>query len=240
MDYPENFDNPFFSIPQRKIDDAIEDVKNLYLDSKSGILSRQGSVMVEAIQRYAQANIPVDYWFLDMYEFKGDKVLQKRYDEIVQDIPRSYKKGVRLCLAGKHGVGKTMVCACILKRVVETGQFGALYVNMTDIVNIMASPDADKKYSARRQLLSVDFLVIDEFDSRFIGTDNAADLFGRILEPTIRARVQNQLPLLLCTNTVKVEEAFNGPLRDSIRSLMYKIRRVPVLGNDWRDPGARK
>lgn len=240
MDYQESLDNPFFAIPQRKIEDAIEDIKNLYLDPKTGVLSREGSIMVEAIQRYAQANIPVDYWFLDMYDFRGDKVLKKRYDEIVSDIPRAYKKGTRMCLAGKHGVGKTMMCACVLKRVVETGKFNALYVNMTDIVNIMASPDAEKKYAARKQLLSVDFLAIDEFDSRFIGTDNASDLFGRILEPTIRARIQNQLPLLLCTNTTKVEEAFNGPLRDSIRSLMHLVRRVPVLGADFRqDPEGR-
>ena len=240
MDYQETLDNPFFSIPQRKIDDAIEDVKNIFLDIKTGVLTREGSLMVEAIQRYAQANIPVDYWFLDMCDFRGDKVLKKRYEEIVSDIPKAYKKGMRMRLAGKHGVGKTMACACVLKRVVETGQYSALYVNMTDIVNIMASPDVESKYAARRLLLSIDFLVIDEFDSRFIGTDNAADLFGRILEPTIRARVQNQLPLLLCTNTTKVEEAFNGPLRDSIRSLMHMVRLVPVLGADFRQDSEGK
>jgi DNA replication protein DnaC len=126
-----------------------------------------------------------------------------------------------------------MTCSCILKRVVETGKYDALYVNLTDIVNLMAS-QSDEKLDARKMLLSVDFLVIDEFDDRFMGTENAADLFGRILEPVLRSRIQNQLPLFLCTNSPNVVASFTGPLRASIQSLMRVVRIVPVLDKDHR------
>lgn len=171
-----------------------------------------------------------------MHDFVGDPVLRTHYDGVVKDLKGAYKAGTRLCFAGSYGRGKSLVCACILKRAVETGKFTGLYVNMTDIINILASPDAEKKYEARKQLLSVDFLVIDEFDSRFIGhSENAADLFGRILEPTIRSRIQNRQPLFLCTNNTDVSSLFHGPLQASVKSLMNMVKVIAVVGSDFRE-----
>jgi DNA replication protein DnaC len=228
-------ENPFQTVPQKKLDNAIADVMRVH--SENGVLTRAGGKLVEILHRYASANIPVDYWFLEMDKFQGDKNLVKRYDEIINDIDKAYKDGLCLCFAGSHGVGKTFTCACILKRVVETYKYNALYVNLTDIVNIMASPRADEKYSARRHLLTADFLVIDEFDQRFMGTDNAAELYGRILEPIMRSRIQNRLPLIFCTNSTNVESSFSGPLRASIESLMHRVKTVPILGGDFRARG---
>jgi DNA replication protein DnaC len=175
-----------------------------------------------------------------MHDFRGADILADTYKKITKNVPRAYKDGSRICLAGAHGIGKTMTCACILKRVVETGKYSALYVNLTDIVNFMTTPGGEKQ-EARRLLLSVDFLVIDEFDQRFMGTDNAADLFGRILEPTLRARIQNKLPLLLCTNSPNVVSSFTGALQNSIRSLMKVVQMVPILDfDDYRDKRGAK
>lgn len=124
----------------------------------------------------------------------------------------------------------TMTCACILKRVVEPGEYSALYVNLTDIIHVMLTSDAEEKSSGRETLLNVDFLVIDELDTRFMGSENAADLFGRILEPIMRTRIQNRMPLFFCTNSSKVEESFSGPLQASIESLMNVVKLVPVVG----------
>lgn len=129
----------------------------------------------------------------------------------------------------------TMVSCCILKRAVEKS-YSALYVNLTDIIHIMLYSSPEVKSQAREILLSIDFLVIDEFDARFMGSENAADLFGRILEPIMRTRIQNKVPLFFCTNSVKVEESFSGPLRASIESLMKVVKLVPVIGGqDMRD-----
>jgi hypothetical protein len=73
-------------------------------------------------------------------------------------------------------------------------------------------------------------LVIDEFDTRFMGSENAADLFGRILEPIMRTRIQNRMPLFFCTNSIKVEGSFSGPLQASIGSLMKMVNFVPIIG----------
>ncbi|NJO18637.1 MAG: hypothetical protein HC877_23790 [Thioploca sp.] len=67
-----------------------------------------------------------------------------------------------------------------------------------------------------------------------MGSENAADLFGRIIEPVIRARIQNRLPLILCTNDIDLTRSFSGSLQISIQSLMKMITFVPVPGKDHR------
>lgn len=184
--------------------------------------------------RYAESNIPVDYWFLSMEnDFKGDSVLFKTYVKLTEDIKKVYSDGTALCFAGSHGLGKTLTCSCILKRAVEKGYSG-VYTNLTDIVALMTSADAYERFTARKELMSVDFLVIDEFDSRYMATNNASDLFGRTLEDVFRARIQNKLPLFFCTNSPKVMDGFAGPIKQSLSSLMSRVRTVPVLGKDFR------
>lgn len=237
MAFQQDLRNPLLLIPPKKVESAIRNIIDSFPDCKgksiSGGLSAECAALVEAIRRYANANIPVDYWFLDMDEFQGDKALLKQYNESVKDIKSSYAAGFKCCFAGNHGVGKTMSSACILKRAVEAG-FSGLYVNLTDIVNVMTSSNSEDKYSTTQVLRTVDFLVIDEFDPRFMGSEQAADLYGRILEPTLRARIQNKLPLILCTNSPNPVSGFSGSLKQSISSLMGMVKLVPVLGDDFR------
>lgn len=167
-----------------------------------------------------------------MDDFIGPSNLKSYYQEVVKDIKLSFKEGKRARFSAKHGVGKTYTVACILKRVLETNNYTGLYVNLTDIIHVMLSLPSETKNAARDQLLNVDFLVIDELDTRFMGSENAADLFGRILEPIVRTRIQNKMPLFFCTNSAKVEDAFSGPLQASIESLMNVVRLVPVIGGE--------
>lgn len=168
-----------------------------------------------------------------MDNFQGDKVLLKRYNEIVEDIDLTYQEGTSCCLAGKHGRGKTYVVSCILKRAVEKGYEG-LYTTLDSIVTLISSPRINDKFDAQRYLKMVDFLVIDEFDPRFMGTSNAADLYGRTLEITLRHRLQNRLPTFLCTNSSNMSAIFSGSLNESISSLMNLVKNIPVLGEDFR------
>lgn len=191
-----------------------------------------------ALLRYSEANIPVRYWNLSVSpeEFSGDKILLNKYEEVSKDIRDSYQKGVCLCFAGSNGLGKTLISTSILKRAVEKG-YTALYTTLSDIVNVLVSASSEEKNIARKELMQVDFLVIDEFDPRHMGSENAADLFGRILEDVLRNRTQNTLPLFLCTNSPSVLDSFSGPIKMSIGSLMNYVTTVSVLGKDQRKQG---
>lgn len=171
-----------------------------------------------------------------MGEFTGDKALLQSYNSYTRDVEVAYDLGMSVCYAGNHGRGKTMTSTCILKKVIETGLYSTLYVNLTDIISVLSSSDvsSQSKSEAKRVLHNSDFLVIDEFDSRFMGSDNAVDLFGRTLEPIVRGRIQNKLPTILCTNNTDPTELFNGQLKQSFKSLMKKMKIISVLGTDHR------
>ena len=129
----------------------------------------------------------------------------------------------------------TMACANILKEAAKKG-YQCLYVTLSDIVANAVSHASDK-YIARKELMMIDFLVIDEFDGRHMGSGAGAELYGRLLEDILRKRIENKLPLFMCTNSVSVVDSFEGELRQSIGSLMSCVEVVPILGPDFRQKG---
>lgn len=218
------------NIPPRKLQQALDAVNN----SEETLSTK--NVRLIAINRYAESNIPIEYWTLKMdRDFKGDPRLLTKYNEYVDDLTASYHNGASFCLAGSHGRGKTMTVTCILKKASQKG-YNCLYTTLSDIVSVLTQAGGEDKFLARRELALVDFLVIDEFDSRFMPSDNAADLYARSLESVFRTRSQNKMPTLMCTNSPNVIESFHGPLKASIGSLMAGYLPVfPVMGIDYRD-----
>jgi DNA replication protein DnaC len=232
MEYHQNL-NPFINIPKNKYQDFLDEVHLKYREKNSTRLTIKGALLYKVFSQYYNSNIPVDYWDREMQDFEGDPALQTFYQTIISDISASYKLGASYCLLGSHGKGKTMAASCVLKRVAEQGKYSALYVNLVDIIHVLL--DSSSKNVARDYLLKVDFLVIDEFDARFMGTDHAADLFGRILEPTLRGRVQNRMPTIICTNSTDPAASFAGQLQQSFKSLLNKFSSVvAVKGKDFR------
>jgi len=234
-------DTPDFSrsralnnIPGKKLSEAIAAVEN------SQDAADVKTIKLVAINRYAESNVPIEYWGLKMErDFIGDPRLKQKYDEYVQDLKVSYNSGASICFAGGHGLGKTMTATCILKKACQKG-YTCLYTNLSDIVSVLTAGSGEDKFLARRELVLVDFLVIDEFDSRFMPSDNAADLYARSLESVFRARSQNKLPTLMCTNSPNPVESFNGSLKASIGSLVSGYLKVfPVFGEDVRKKRAQ-
>jgi DNA replication protein DnaC len=193
--------------------------------------------MVIAYNRYAISNIPVEFWNFDMKDFEGPDDLKNIYTEIVDNLSRVYKEGISICLAGGNGVGKTTASSCVLKKASQKN-YECLYTDMSNIVNALIESPTEEKFYARKELTMVDFLVLDELDPRFI-PPAAADLFGKMLENIMRARFQNKLPTIICTNSPNPVEAFNGSFKQSIESLFYKIKIIPIIGEDYRKKQAK-
>jgi len=211
------------NVPETKLKTLIDE-----LDKTD---EKKSSLLAKAYERYFNANIPIMYWKLEMSKFNGDPTLLNIYNDLIVDLKKTYDNGKTLCLAGSFGRGKTMTVTNILKRAVEKG-YTALYVTLNDIISAIYSPDA---YSARKELLTVDFLVIDEFDSRHMSnTNQSIDFFARTIEDIFRTRSQNKLPLYLCTNSPNPLEAFKGSLKESITSLWNYVDLIPVTGKDFR------
>jgi len=186
------------------------------------------------IDRYVQANIPVDFWERDMLKFEGDAKLLRLYKQISDDFLTYYRSGKSTMLVGQHGVGKTFYACSVLKLASLKG-YGSLYTTLGDAVNVLVYGNSETKFQARKELMMVSFLVLDEFDSRFIGNENAADLFGRILESIIRIRLQNCMPTILISNDKDPTKALGTNLGASIASLINGyVKKIPVIGPDFR------
>jgi DNA replication protein DnaC len=186
---------------------------------------------VIAYTRYMQSNIPFGYWDLEMDQFAGAAKLKEVYNKLVADLSTVYKDGVSFCLASGHGTGKTTVVSNILK-VASQKNYTCLYTTLNDM--IAALIDSEDVYVARRELMSVDFLAIDELDRRFIQSESASDLFGALLEHIFRTRSQNKIPTFMCSNSPNPIEAFSGALKESIGSLMSGVELIRVIGEDFR------
>lgn len=191
-----------------------------------------------ALDRYAKANIPVKYWKLkvDPENFLGPKQLMTLYLEITQDLTKTYHEGKSIMFAGSLGIGKTTICTAILRKAAEKG-FSAQYLTLNDIVSNFVSQGNEDKAALRNHILKVDFLVIDEFDPRHIGSQNAADLFGRILEDIVRIRFQNNMPTFFCSNSDDAKNAFQGDIKRSLNSLWNYVKEVKLIDKDLRKEG---
>ena len=186
----------------------------------------------EIKSRLADANIPIRYWDLRMSDFKGKKILLDKFEQITSDFGKAYDDGVCLCFAGPNGIGKTYVVTAILKRASLAG-YHCLYTTHGDIVANAVSYSNDK-HVERKELMTTDFLVIDEFDPRHMTEGAGSDLFGRQMEDIFRKRAENKLPLFMCTNSPNVVDSFSGPIKDSISSLMKYVKIISVLDKDHR------
>lgn len=218
------------NIPPRKLQESLAIINN------SDDTIENKNVKLIAINRYAESNIPIEYWTLKMErDFKGDPRLLSKYNEYTSDLKGSFISGTSICFAGGHGLGKTMTITCILKKASQKG-YTCLYTTLSDIVSVLTTGSGEDKYLARRELALVDFLAIDEFDSRFMPSENAADLYARSLEGVFRTRSQNKLPTLMGTNSPNPIESFNGQLKASIDSLMKGYIKVFSVapGKDFR------
>lgn len=209
-------------------------VKTKVTDNLSDGICSNCAIRTVAVRRYADANVPVEYWDLSMDNFHGPTKLKTKYDEIVNNLPEVYKKGYTICLAGQHGVGKTMSLCNIIKNASLKGYTG-LYTSLSDIATVSTSPDMDDRFSAQRELKSVDFLTIDEIDDRFLSQSiQANEFFSRLFEITLRTRIQNSLPTFIATNSPNLREVFGGAFKASLGSLLHKFINVTVVGEDVR------
>jgi DNA replication protein DnaC len=188
------------------------------------------------MNRYYDAGIPIEYWLLSMDDFKGAPELKKAYEFIIGSINDFYDKGTTVCFAGNHGCGKTYTASALLRFVCQKN-FSATYTTFADVISSLIDSPFEEKYNSRKQLLMSDFLVLDELDPRHIGKGLAEDLFGRSLDGIFRTRLQNHLPTIIITNSPNVLESFSGSIKESLGSLMSKMKTIVCRGDDYRKAG---
>jgi DNA replication protein DnaC len=230
------------NIPNSKIQEKLnsitlgcEECKTKHI-SDGDILCSKCRDKIEAINRYSESNIPIEYWKLNIEKnFDGDKKLLEKYYEITKELVRTFELGTSLCLCGNHGQGKTYFATSLLKKA-ALKNYTCLYTTLSDVVSALTQSYNDK-HDSRKELTMVDFLVIDECDLRFFNqSDNSTELFGRTFESILRTRLQNRLPTIMATNSPNLKENFNSLFKNSLGSLLNKVEFFIILpGPDFRE-----
>jgi DNA replication protein DnaC len=229
------------NIPDRKVQEKLASVIGACdvcskLDKEAGMngICSKCRVRIEAINRYVLGNLLIDYWDLTMErDWKGDPKILKRYNELVADLNQTYSKGNSIIFVGSHGNGKTMTMINLLKKAAQKG-FSVLYTTLGDIVSALTQAEYSEQFLARKELINIDFLCIDEFDSRYWLNEKSGDLYAKMLESIIRVRLNNTLPTFLASNSPNVLEGFSGAMKQSLGSLFKLIETIVVVGEDNR------
>lgn len=183
------------------------------------------------IDKMAEAEIPLDYWFREMEKFYGDLNFKKAIINYINNIEHEYRKGEIICFTGHRGTGKTMAASCILKKALLK-DYSAYYTNMVDVVSHLLSSSS---YVFRNMIKNLDFIVIDEVDRRFFPSQGSQGLYGNNFENIIRTRVQNRLPTIMCTNSEDISQIFCGEFEISFASLRSQfVRELRAGGKDAR------
>jgi DNA replication protein DnaC len=189
------------------------------------------------IDSMEEANIPTEYWLLTMKSFVGSPKLKELIESYMANLKDKYLEGKSMCLSGSQGTGKTMSAICILRAAIKTG-FSVYYLTASDLLSEIT--DFRNSSEIRSKLKNVDFLVIDELDSRFFISDSVKLLFSGIYENIFRHRAQNMLPTIICTNeTENLLNVFCGQGVQTINSLNSRyLEMIPVAGIDFRKKNA--
>ena len=120
------------NIPSKKLDEIIKSIEN------SDDTDQNKRIKNIAVNRYAESNIPIEYWFLKIEkDFEPQSNLLSVYNSYISDLKSSYINGTSICLAGSHGLGKTYCASSILKKASSKG-FSCLYTTLGDIVSVLA------------------------------------------------------------------------------------------------------
>ena len=220
-------------IPTKKFNFIKKQVQQECQNCKgSGCLSCRKKI--SRMNIYANAGIPLDYWHLPFKDFAGNPIFKDKIKERIQNIDKMYAEGESLGFVGSLGTGKTYAACCILKKAAVTG-YSTMYVNMADVVNQLVSKNSDN-HQYLDKLINIDFLVIDEFDKRWVfPSEKVEQLFGQTLEHILRCRFQNQMPTILCSNTENIDNVLSAGFREAFSSLRHKyLKVITVGGRDFR------
>jgi DNA replication protein DnaC len=224
-------------IPQKKLDFIKSKIKAKCECQGAGCKACYKKV--SRVGLYAEAGIPVEYWGLVFKDFSGDPNFKRFVIKQIRGIDDVYEQGTSFAFVGNLGTGKTYAATSILKKALISG-FSGMHTHMADIVRTVLSNSIDSGEYIDK-LLNVDFLVIDEFDARWVfPSEKSERMFGSTLEHLLRCRFQNGMPTILCSNTQEIDEVLSDDFSRAFSSLRSKfVKTVYVAGKDFRKSGAK-
>jgi DNA replication protein DnaC len=183
----------------------------------------------------AVARIPIKYWCFGIDDIE-DRQVRSIVSKYVSKLPEIFDRGYGLYFCGNNGTGKTLCASLILKEALRQ-DFSARFTHLSEVLKMFCDGmyDRELREEYQRQILSVDFLVVDDIDKSYENTQSR--FLNSSYDNLFRTRANNCLPTIITANQKrdKVLEDDNGIFGKSLLSLFAEhIKDVPVIGRDRR------
>lgn len=193
--------------------------------------------MDKQAEYYLHCGIKTSWHTKTLSMFTNDAVALEKVKKYVKEAPKFRSEGIGLYLWGANGTGKTHLMNCAFKEFISK-RYKVRIFSIDEIVDkyTMSWYSDEDKQELTQILRTVDFLGIDEFGKNVDQDGNARylpELVKRVVESTIRYRVQMRLPMWFASNTEPkfVKEVFSEDVASLLREAVIP---VPVKGSDYR------
>lgn len=211
----------------------------------------------KCIKRFAramsliEANVPEDMWTVNRKSkiiedhkikdltLKRTVSIKKTIEKFTRNLETMLKNGYGFTFSGPNGTGKTFFGCKIIVRALRKG-YTAHYIMFFDLIEMLKEFDDDFVYSVIDEILSVDFLFIDELGKEY----KTSQFVLTNLERLLKKRRSRKKPTIFATN-LKQEEIHNvyGPSVESLvesRNLLLSFSGIPDKRKRDDIPGLKR
>lgn len=188
----------------------------------------------------AKANVPVKYWDLEFSDLDAANAQVK--EKLIQYCSKFrgvLDRGIGLYLVGANGVGKTLGASLVLKEALRQ-KYRCRFTTMNEIMAMSSDGmyDAVARNGYRKEIIEVDFLVIDDITKTYKNKEKASSAYIDVqLDHLFRTRANCNLPVIVTSNHERKEAlaSVDETLSNSLLSLFAEhLKDITFLGKDRR------
>lgn len=186
--------------PCKKCDGSMY-VKDKYGDILTDDIGKDIRCACFLANKYLEANIGYDYWDIEVDNWTGDKKDLAKITKYFDKIDLLKEQGRGFFIYGSYGTGKTSEAILLLKHVIRTTHYSALFVPFSELVilnsKVMTGWHDLNTEKAIEQIKNIDFLVLDDLAKEF---DNERDNGRATLNAILRYRDLWRKPTVYTSN----------------------------------------
>ena len=160
----------------------------------------------------ARAGVPVKFYEAELDQFDKCLPAKKKIESYIRKIDQAFEKGIGLYCCGGQGLGKSFCEAIIAKGALRKG-YSVLFTTLSEIINQFGDGfyDKDQREAYRREVLEVDFLIVDDIDKTLMNTEKSISYIAAAFDQLFRTRSNELLPTIFSSNKTKEDFFKNSP-----------------------------
>lgn len=194
------------------------------------------SAKYDLYEKLAAAKVPIKYWKFKLTDMNDDFIGVDKAKMYISKLDEAYKDGQGIFIYGGNGNGKTL-CATIIAKEALKRNYTVRFAFLGEIISAFIDTmyDKDLRNELQKDILGVDFLIIDDVDKAYIKESKYIDA---TLDTLFRTRVQNSLPVIMTANK-SLEEVLDLQEEVFSKSLLslFNESLLPIvfMGCDYRN-----